>query len=193
MDLWDRLADGSVTVAFRRWKRPSVKAGGTLKFPRGVLAIDAVREIDEDDISEADARAAGAASRDDLLAALAGRDGALFRIDFHYAGADPRIALRERAVLATDELDAVVARLQRFDARSSHGPWTRAVLEAIEAEPGRRAPDLAARFGRETQPFKTDVRKLKELGLTESLPVGYRISPRGATVLAELRRRDGNR
>ena len=27
--------------------------------------------------------------------------------------------------------------------------------------------------------FKRDVRKLKELGLTESLPVGYRLSPRG--------------
>jgi hypothetical protein len=42
-----------------------------------------------------------------------------------------------------------------------------------------RAPDLAASFGRETQPFKIDVRKLKALGLTESLTVGYRISPRG--------------
>jgi hypothetical protein len=42
-----------------------------------------------------------------------------------------------------------------------------------------RAPDLAARMGRETLPFKRDVRKLKELGLTESLEVGYRLSPRG--------------
>jgi hypothetical protein len=190
MDLWDRLADGSVSVAFRRWKRPSVKAGGTLKFARGVLAIDAVCEVDAADISEADARAAGAASRDDLLAALAKRPGTLYRVEFHYLGEDPRIALRERAVLTTSELDAVVTKLDRFDSRSNHGPWTRAVLEAIEAEPGRRAPDLAERFGRETQPFKTDVRKLKELGLTESLPVGYRISPRGATVLAELRRRN---
>ncbi len=49
-----------------------------------------------------------------------------------------------------------------------------------------RAPDLAASLGRETQPFKTDVRKLKEMGLTESLGVGYRISPRGRTVLARL-------
>jgi hypothetical protein len=34
-------------------------------------------------------------------------------------------------------------------------------------------------MGRETLPFKRDVRKLKELGLTESLEVGYRLSPRG--------------
>jgi hypothetical protein len=53
----------------------------------------------------------------------------------------------------------------------------------IAEHPGTRAPDLAASVGRETQPFKTDVRKLKELGLTESLRVGYRLSPRGRAYL----------
>ena len=45
-----------------------------------------------------------------------------------------------------------------------------------------RAPDLAAQVGRETADFKKDVRKLKELGLTESLDIGYRLSPRGQAV-----------
>jgi hypothetical protein len=57
------------------------------------------------------------------------------------------------------------------------------VLDLIEANPGVRAPDLAERLGLETLPFKRDVRKLKELGLTESLEVGYRISPRGRAYL----------
>jgi hypothetical protein len=35
-------------------------------------------------------------------------------------------------------------------------------------------------------PFKLDVRKLKELGLTESLKIGYRLSPRGIAVLERL-------
>lgn len=52
-------------------------------------------------------------------------------------------------------------------------------MAAIAAEPGRQAPDLAAGQGRDTAPFKADVRKLKELGLTESLEIGYRLSPRG--------------
>jgi hypothetical protein len=52
-------------------------------------------------------------------------------------------------------------------------------LEVIAASPGVRAADLAARLGRETAPFKLDVRKLKALGLTLSLEVGYRLSPRG--------------
>ncbi len=57
------------------------------------------------------------------------------------------------------------------------------MLELIRARPATRAPDLAASLGRETKAFKTDVRKLKTLGLTESLVVGYRLSPRGETFL----------
>jgi hypothetical protein len=60
------------------------------------------------------------------------------------------------------------------------------VLRAIGAHEGERAVELAARFGRDKLPFKLDVRKLKELGLTESLRPGYRLSPRGRAVLAAL-------
>ena len=62
------------------------------------------------------------------------------------------------------------------------------MLACIAAEPGRRAPDFAARFGREVQPFKRDVRKLKELGLTISLLVGYELSPRGEAYLRAIDR-----
>jgi hypothetical protein len=57
------------------------------------------------------------------------------------------------------------------------------VLRLVADRPGVRAPDLAASLGRETLPFKRDVRRLKELGLTRSLAVGYQISPRGRAYL----------
>jgi hypothetical protein len=84
--------------------------------------------------------------------------------------------------------DAIDARLDRLDARSPTGPWTRATLDLIARRPGVRAADLAAELGRERLPFKADVRKLKRLGLTESLEVGYRLSPRGRAVVDRLRR-----
>jgi hypothetical protein len=40
-----------------------------------------------------------------------------------------------------------------------------------------------AQLGRDTPSFKRDVRKLKELGLTESLGTGYRLSPRGHALI----------
>jgi hypothetical protein len=80
-------------------------------------------------------------------------------------------------------------RLDRLDHASSIGPWTMSILRAIQAEPGRRAGDLAAAAGRERLPYKTDVRKLKTFGLTISLPVGYRLSPRGEAYLRATTRR----
>ena len=88
-----------------------------------------------------------------------------------------------------EEVAAIVARLERLDRASSSGPWTRTTLDLIDRNPERRAPDLAAKVGRETAAFKTDVRKLKELGLTESLAIGYRLSPRGEVVVDKLRGR----
>ena len=85
-------------------------------------------------------------------------------------------SLREQ-VPTPDELEAIHARLTRM------GEWTYKYLQAIAEHPGVRAPDLAASFDRETHPFKLDVRKLKELGLTESLRIGYRLSPRGEAVM----------
>jgi hypothetical protein len=181
---WAGLADGSVTVAFRRWKRPTVKTGGRLTTPAGVLAIDHVGEIDESAIGDTDARLAGFVDRDALLAELAGRAGQLYRIDFHLAGEDPRIALRERTALTADELAELERRLARLDSASTHGPWTDDTLRQIAARPGVRAGDLAEAMGRERLAFKADVRKLKALGLTESLPVGYRLSPRGEAWLS---------
>ena len=60
------------------------------------------------------------------------------------------------------------------------------MLRTIHDQPEVRAADLAPQFGRERLSFKLDVRKLKELGLTESLPRGYRLSPRGRAALEWL-------
>lgn len=167
------IAEGKVDLAFRRWRKPTVKAGGTLTTPVGVLAIDAIAVVGPETISDADAIRAGYADAAAALAALEG-EAPIHRIAFRLIGEDPRRALR--LDVSSAALDEIETRLARLDAR---GPWTAVVLELIAANPGVRAPDLAARLGRETLAFKMDVRKLKALGLTESLEVGYRLSPRG--------------
>ena len=185
------IAEGRITLAFRRWKRPTVRAGGELRTAIGVLGIDGVDAIEEGDITDDDARAAGYPTRAALLAELNRRpEGDLYRVALHLAGDDPRTALREQDALDAEAVAAIAARLDRFDRSSRQGPWTETVLRLIAESPGVRAPDLAASLGRDTQPFKRDVRKLKELGLTESLEVGYRLSPRGRAWLATL---DGER
>lgn len=174
----DAVAAGVVTVLFRRWDRPRVRAGGTQRTAVGVLEWTSVEPVAEADLTEADARDAGFADLAALLAAQGG-DGRLFRIGVRPAGPDPRVALRARSRLSPRQRAELAARLERLDRLSRRGPWTAQVLELIATHPGVRAPDLAESLGLETPVFKRDVRKLKELGLTESLEVGYRLSPRG--------------
>jgi hypothetical protein len=109
-------------------------------------------------------------------------DGDIYRVAVRYLGADPRIDLRESAI-DDAALAALQKRLARLDAK---GPWTTDTLRLIAENPEVRASDLAASVGRDTASFKTDVRKLKNLGLTESLLIGYRISPRGQQYLDSL-------
>lgn len=178
-----RVRAGEVSVAFRRWTRPSVKVGGFLVTSIGRLAIDEVRPVAEAEVTEAAARLAGEASLADLMAALAKGKGELHRIAFHLEGEDPRIALREASDLSAAERAALETRLARMDASA---PWTKLVMDLIAAHPGRRAGDLARMAGLETPEFEVRVRRLKVLGLTISLETGYRLSPRGEA----LRRSD---
>jgi hypothetical protein len=174
---------GSIDLGFRRWDRPRVVVGTRMRTAVGLIEVTSVEPVDEIAITEEDARRAGAASLDALRRGLAaGADRPVFRVGLRWAGDDPRIALRRRAPTEA-ELAEIRARLDRLDAASSIGPWTRPTLAIIDRSPEVRAPDLAAELGRDTASFKRDVRKLKELGLTESLDIGYRLSPRGEAVV----------
>jgi hypothetical protein len=184
------IADGRVDRAFRRWERPRVRAGGRQRTPIGVIGFDAVEPVAADELADEDARRSGVPSLRELNDFLDRRaTGTIYRIRLRFIGPDPRVVLRE--TLPDDrDVASIAERLARIDRASSHGPWTRAVLETIRDHPGVRAADLAPRFGRERLPFKADVRRLKELGLTESLEVGYRLSPRGHALLERLPRRE---
>lgn len=178
------VVDGSVDRVYRRWARPRVRAGSTLRTAAGVLEIVAVTEVDPASITDADAVAAGATSADDVRRAFRGTDAdPVLRIDLRPGGPDPRSTLAADDALSEQDRAAITARLDRLDRASRTGPWTHAVLRVIADHPRRRAAELAALLGRDRDPFKLDVRKLKNLGLTESLDVGYRLSPRGTAYL----------
>jgi hypothetical protein len=188
------LVDGSIRLTFRRWDKPHVKVGGRYRcHPIGVLEVDGVTTVRLADITAEDAARAGFASRDELLAFVRSGprgdditdDTELFCIELHHGGDGDRVAVALEAPSA-DEVTALVARLARLDGKA---PWTRDTMRLIQKHPRIAASKLAAKLGRETLPFKVDVRKLKKLGLTQSFEVGYELSPRGAAVLAALPRR----
>jgi hypothetical protein len=60
-------------------------------------------------------------------------------------------------------------------------------IRLIAANDAVRAPDLAERVGMDVPRFKRRIRQLKGLGLTISLDVGYRLSPRSRAFLRQSR------
>ncbi|QYO75144.1 hypothetical protein [Devosia salina] len=87
-ELLECIKAGKVDLIFRRWNRPTVKAGGTLKTKVGLLAIKSITDMSPDQVTEAEARRAGFA---DLAAFRRWLDtmkaGSLFqRIEVGYLG-----------------------------------------------------------------------------------------------------------
>lgn len=184
-EFWAPIAAGEITVAFRSWTKPTVVEGRPYRTGGGRIEVTSVKAIEPADVTDADAVRAGLADAAAVVANLRPEpDRTLFRVEFRVLDEpDPREALAASTDFDDDELAALTARLDRLDAASSHGAWTRETLRLIVANPARRAPDLAEMVGRETKPFKLDVRKLKNLGLTHSLKIGYEPSPRGLAYL----------
>ena len=88
LDVLEAIKRGEITLQFRRWSRPSVKSGGTLKTKVGLMRIGRVDEMRPEDVSEADARQAGFADVPAFRRWLdTMKEGPIFqRIEISYAG-----------------------------------------------------------------------------------------------------------
>jgi len=183
----ERIRSGEIRCTVRIWQRPHVKIGGRYALGAGAVVVDRIYETSLDDLSPRLARNCGFESVADLLqTAKHGSGERVFVIEFHYdaaMGARPR---PETDAVSAEELVMLVQKLDAMDRRSKVGAWTFTTLRAIEARPGVLAARLARSLGRPRDEFKRDVRKLKNLGLTFSLDVGYRLTPKGEALVASL-------
>ena len=184
-DVLSEIETGRIGAVYRKWDLARVKAGSKLRTAIGLVEVVSVDVVDPQELTQDDLIEGGFDSLSDLVASAGSRGSTLFRIRLRHAGPDPRVALRD-TIPDQAGIVEIAHRLQRLDSTSKHGPWTRETLAVIAENPGVRAEDLAASVAREKMPFKLDVRKLKELGLTESLVTGYRLSPRGDAVVKHL-------
>src|SRR5215472_15544587 len=169
--LRDGIHSGAIVLAFRRWKRSQVVPGRRYRTGIDMVEVESVDVVEPSSVDAAQAREAGYPNVGELLADLRG-DPAV-----------PVYRIRLRRIDGPDPRDG----LARMDSSSSRGPWTGAVLALIADRPGMVSSVLAEAMGWERQDFKLRVRRLKELGLTLSLDVGYRLSPRGESYLNCLR------
>lgn len=189
----DGVAEGRITAAYRRWAEPRVVEGRVYRTNAGRIHIDSIKPVNPDLITDNDEMLARADRRNakDVRRRLRGDDTLpTWLIRFHLVeGPDPREQLAAAADLTSADVEDLSAKLTQLDSVSRHGAWTLATLRLIRSTPATRAADLAAHLGRDTPSFKLDVRKLKNLGLTRSLEVGYELTPRGTAYLEAVEKK----
>jgi hypothetical protein len=188
-DTAEGIANGSITLVLRRWDAPRARPGGTQRTMVGTIRVDDVAEHPGSyRVTAAQARAAGYPDAKTAQQELNRRPAKhTYVITVSYLAPDERPELAADDSLSAADVDAITARLARWDA-AAETPWTREYLEMVGANEAVRAPDLAARVGLDVPRFKRRVRQLKGLGLTISLDVGYLLSPRGRAYLRASRR-----
>jgi len=113
--LREGVRDGSITLAFRRWKSRQVKAGGHYRMGNGLLAEVMSVEI-VDGMSEEEARAAGHPDRNTLMADLDSRGShPIYRIALRlFDGPDSREALAQSSELTKEEVAQLGVLLDRM-------------------------------------------------------------------------------
>lgn len=180
------ILNGTIRMAFRKWNKPVVREGSLIKTAVGLVKIGKLEEVTEEEISEEDLKAAGYDNFEVLRRSFYKNTGSkLYKIQISYYGEDPRIKLRENTNVSADDISGIITKLKRLDNYSRYGDWTFSMLQAISGHPALRAAGLSEITGMEKEQLKVNVRKLKDIGLTISLPTGYEISPLGRMVLKE--------
>lgn len=179
-----RIFSEDIDLQFRRWNRPTVREGSSLRTRDGMLSIVSVDHVTTSELTAHDAHRAGYATKALLLEDLRRqRKAPLYRVEIAPAGPDPLIALRNTSELTTHDVQTIRAQLNRYDDRSTDGPWCATYLTLVGENPRVRAEDLADSLGVTKPFFKSRIRKLKAMGLTISHSPGHELSPRGESYL----------
>lgn len=178
------IRSGTVSLAFRKWRTPVVKAGSRHHTPIGLVEILEITKVEANSISEVDAINAGYGNRNELFSLLNSfSEGDIYRISVRFHSEDPRIEMREKSGISGQDFEVLKARLDKLDRYSREGVWTMAVLLAIRDHPQLRAAELVLVTGKQKEWLKVNIRKLKNLGLTISHETGYSLSPLGEAFL----------
>ncbi|MFC7340328.1 hypothetical protein [Saccharopolyspora griseoalba] len=172
------VAAGEVTEAYRRAPRRPAEPGDRVRTVAGLVGITEVTEVDPGRVSDEQARCAGFNSAAGLRSSLAKHGtGPVFRLRLVPAGpGEPPPP--EPVVLDDGRRRVIEARLARLDADSPRGPWTADLLGRLSAGPVRAA-ELAAQHQRPVSRCKSQLWRLRELGLVESVAAGMRLTGLG--------------
>ena len=87
-ELRERVADGTITVSYRLWSRPKVKAGGVYRSGAATIEVDEIELLPFSSITDDDLARTGEPDLETLRERAAhagpiGPDTLVYRVEFH--------------------------------------------------------------------------------------------------------------
>ena len=178
---------GTVSLAFRRWKRTDLKKGSLIKTSLITVEITDIATIREAHINDIDAKKAGFISLDSLLKSLhSEEDLKIYKMHVrHYKElAKPKPV--EKSSLSNTDIKNLKARLTQFDNYSRNGAWTKDLLTTLHDNPSSTSTELSLKTGKTKEWLQLNIRKLKNLGLTVNNDPGYALTKIGNLLMEHL-------
>ena len=181
------IKSGTISLAFRKWKKLSVYAGSFVDSSIGILKIGAIKVISLEEITDDEAQAAGFKNAAGLVQLLEQqKDGLIYKIEISYHSENPETESEEEAEMDKEEFETIKLALDNLDKFSKIGKWTVKMLQAIRENPKLKAADLAVVAKKEKEWLKLNARKLRALELIISHEPGYTLSPKGEAYMNML-------
>ncbi|RRO20537.1 hypothetical protein EIL87_01195 [Saccharopolyspora rhizosphaerae] len=169
------VAAGQITHTYFRWPSPQARPGARVPTRAGLIEITSLTEVDPAELTDDDAARAGFSSAAGLRASLSRHRGATYRLELTHLG-HPGTPAPQPAPLEQARRRELQAQLARLDLGTPRGPWTRRLLELLRTHPGMSPAEVAAAQQRPVSRTKTDLWRLRELGLLDTTAEGLRLS-----------------
>ena len=190
-ELHDAIRQGQVTVAFRNWDQPKVNPGKRYRAGAvGDVEIEEVTRVALSEMTEEDARAAGAQSLQDWRSRYLARNpradlerGQAYRVRFRYLGNEAELVRRGR--LGEEHLRRLDRQLAHIDVLSYEGEWTQFFISTLTQKRWMRPGELAQQLGTDQDMVRRKMNILADMGIVRADPgLGYSLSDGGRKLYA---------
>jgi hypothetical protein len=190
-NLHDAIREGRVTLTFRNWEKPRVNADKTYRAGDvGEVFIEDISQVPLSEVTEEEARAAGAESLEDFRRYYGARNprvdferDRVYRVRFRYAGNDAALVLAGR--LGEEALRRLDRQLAHIDVQSYEGEWTHFFISTLTQKRWMRPGELAQQLGTDQDMVRRKMKILAEIGLVRADPgLGYSLSDGGRKLYA---------
>jgi len=189
--LHEGIRQGRITLTYRSWAKPPVSPGRSYHAGElGDIEVEELSPVPLSEVTEEQARAAGAESLEDWRQRYRERNPRAdferdhtYRVRFRYLGNDAE-RVRSGSV-SEDDLRRLDRELAAIDVKTYEGEWTQFFIATLTQKRWMRPGELAQQLGTDQDMVRRKMGILADMGIVRADPgLGYSLSTGGRKLYA---------